>query len=105
MLHALKDSRHTVYTAVALLCKEEHFIKSIVDKTEVYFRDIDDHEIESYIDSGEYADKAGAYAIQGYAMVFVSKINGCYYNVVGLPIVKTISLFKAFVARKEPANV
>jgi len=105
MLHLLNDSRHTVYTAIALLCEDEGFFQSAVDKTEVYFRKIQDYEIESYLRSGEWADKAGAYAIQGYAMIFVSKIIGCFYTVVGLPIVKTISLFNAYVTRKESVNV
>lgn len=54
--------------------------------TEVYFSEISDDEIWRYIESGECLDKAGAYGIQGYGGVFAEKINGCYYNVVGLPL-------------------
>ena len=54
--------------------------------TEVYFSELSDEEIWRYIDTGECLDKAGAYGIQGYGGVFVEKINGCYYNVVGLPL-------------------
>jgi septum formation protein len=105
MLKRLNGSRHEVYSAVALECKEEGFFESAIEKTWVYFRNIEESEIESYIRSGEYADKAGAYAIQGQAMIFVDKIDGCFYNVVGLPVVKTISLFKDYVTRKDQTNV
>lgn len=101
MLNGLKGRHHSVYSAVALACEEEGFFQSGIEKTRVFFRDIDEREIESYIDSGEYVDKAGAYAIQGSAMVFVKKIDGCFYNVVGLPISATISLFNAYMTRKE----
>jgi septum formation protein len=104
MLKTLSGSVHTVYTGVSLVCEQEKFIKSTVEKTDVYFRDLDDSEIDSYLRSGEYMDKAGAYAIQGLAMIFVEKISGCFYNVVGLPVYKTISLFNSYVTRKEPDN-
>jgi septum formation protein len=101
MLRLLSGKAHTVYTGVALCCKQCHFMKSSVAKTTVYFRDIPDEEISMYIESGECTDKAGAYAIQGKAMVFVERIEGCYYNVVGLPVVQTIALFNAYTIRKE----
>jgi MAF protein len=105
MLRGLSGKPHTVLTGVALVCEESGFVQSDIEKTKVFFRDIPDHEIATYIDSKEYYDKAGAYGIQGSALVFVSRIEGCFYNVVGLPIVKTISLFNAYMTRKESANV
>ena len=54
--------------------------------TEVYFSKLTDEEIWNYINTGECDDKAGAYGIQGFGGIFVEKINGCYYNVVGLPL-------------------
>jgi septum formation protein len=101
MLHRLKGRAHTVYSGVALLCEDDRFSLTAVEKTIVVVRAIEDLEIEEYIDGRGYLDKAGAYAIQDRAMVFISRIDGCYYNVVGLPIEKTISLFKAYVKRKE----
>jgi len=105
MLKLLSGKAHRVYTGVALCRKNAHFIESSVVATTVYFRDIPDEEISMYIESGEYGDKAGAYAIQGKAMVFIEKIEGCYYNVVGLPVVQTIALFNAYTIRKELHNV
>ncbi|HEX2955219.1 MAG TPA: Maf family protein [Chitinispirillaceae bacterium] len=105
MLRQLSGKKHYVKTAVALVCRECAFSQSIVDTTEVYFREITDSEIHEYLAEDEYKDKAGAYAIQGQALVFIDKIFGCYYNVVGLPVAGTIKLFKEFVGRKEAADV
>ena len=105
MLRSLSGKSHSVFTGVALICEETGFAQSDIEETIVFFRDIPDREITAYIDSQEYHDKAGAYGIQGKALVFVSKIEGCFYNVVGLPVFKTISLFNAYMTRKEPDNV
>lgn len=59
------------------------------EETEVYFRPISDEEIRWYVKTGEPMDKAGAYGIQGYAAMFIEKINGDYYNVMGLPVCRT----------------
>ena len=101
MLHRIKGRAHMVYSGIALVCAEDDFSQTAVEKTTVVVRAIEDPEIEEYLDDRGYLDKAGAYAIQGSAMVFISRIDGCYYNVVGLPIEKTISLFNAYVSRKE----
>ena len=105
MLETLSGRLHRVVTGVALMCREFDFCQSTVAVTGVYFRDLPRDEIEWYLDSGEAFDKAGAYGIQGKAMIFVDKIEGCFYNVVGLPVTGTIDLFKAFTARKELRNV
>lgn len=105
MLRFLSGSKHTVITGIALECVSEKFLRTSVDCTDVFFRDILDCEINHYLSSDEYKDKAGAYAIQGDAMIFVEKIVGCYYNVVGLPVTNTINLFKDFIDRKESADV
>jgi len=105
MLRSLSGNRHSVITAVALSCSGESFFRSTTACTYVYFRKLSDEEINRYLDSEEPYDKAGAYGIQGKAMLFVDKIEGCFYNVVGLPVSTTIDLFKAFEARKEPCNV
>lgn len=105
MLEELSGLRHTVMTGVALVCCEVGFCQSTTAATDVWFRELSEGEIEWYLDSGEPFDKAGAYGIQGGAMIFIDKIEGCFYNVVGLPVQGTIDLFKAFIARKELRNV
>jgi septum formation protein len=84
MLQALSGVRHTVMTGICL----RHPGGSVVDSesTHVYFTALSDQEIDHYTQSGEPMDKAGAYAIQGLASKFVERIEGCYFNVMGLPL-------------------
>ena len=86
MLKLLSNNVHRVYSGVTVINNEKQVMKSDCLYTEVYFSELSDEEIWRYIDTGECLDKAGAYGIQGYGGVFVEKINGCYYNVVGLPL-------------------
>ena len=86
MLKLLGNNVHRVYSGVAVINNQKNIMKSECLYTEVYFSEISDDEIWRYIESGECLDKAGAYGIQGYGGVFAEKINGCYYNVVGLPL-------------------
>ena len=86
MLKALSNNVHRVYSGVTVINNSTKVIKSECLYTEVYFSEISDEEIWKYIDTGECLDKAGAYGIQGFGGVFVKSINGCYYNVVGLPL-------------------
>jgi septum formation protein len=64
------------------------------EQTMVRFTFLTDEEIQQYIASGEPMDKAGAYAIQGLASKFIERIEGCYFNVVGLPVAKVYRLLK-----------
>lgn len=96
MLQRLSGRMHEVYSGVTLVCADINFEKTEAACTEVFFRKLSDWEIDEYLAAEEYSDKAGAYAIQGRAMTFVDKINGCFYNVMGLPISETISIFKAY---------
>ncbi|NLD98294.1 MAG: septum formation protein Maf [Fibrobacter sp.] len=106
MLQTLSGAMHTVTTGIALVCNECGFVGTKAINTKVYFRAIPDEEIGIYLDvNPDYMDKAGAYAIQGKALIFIEKIEGCYYNVVGLPVIGTIDLFKDFTVRKESADV
>jgi nucleoside triphosphate pyrophosphatase len=84
MLANLSGKTHRVITGVALCYGGK--IVSGSETTQVQFRKLSRKEIEWYVDTGEPSDKAGAYAIQGFARIFVSKINGCYFNVIGFPI-------------------
>jgi MAF protein len=90
MLQLLSGRTHAVLTGLAAVTRKG--VKSEVEITQVTFNVIHDAEIERYVASGEPLDKAGAYAIQGYAARWIPRIEGCYFNVVGLPIARTIAL-------------
>ena len=84
MLRCLSGREHKVITAVTI--RDSRRCKTTADTALVYFKELTDNEIEYYIDHYRPFDKAGAYAIQGLSSKFVQKIDGCYFNVVGLPI-------------------
>ena len=90
MLRGLSGVWHEVLTAVTLLCGEDSRVA--VEVTRVKFAPLTDKEIRRYVASGEPRDKAGAYAIQGYAALFIERIEGSYSNVVGLPVRTVYSL-------------
>jgi septum formation protein len=90
MLELLSGRTHAVLTGLAVVTRGK--IVRDVEITHVTFNCLDDAEIARYIASGEPLDKAGAYAIQGYAARWIPRIEGCYFNVVGLPIARTIAL-------------
>ena len=96
MLKQLSNRMHEVFTGITLVESHTGKIISEIQRTEVYFRELQDQEIWDYIASGSPMDKAGAYGIQeDYGAVFVSKINGCYYNVVGLPLEKLYGMLSS----------
>lgn len=88
MLNLLSGREHQVITGVAIILKSGNNIKKIKshETTQVKFKKLSENDINKYIASGEPFDKAGAYAIQGFGVTMVEKINGCYTNVVGLPL-------------------
>ncbi|MBS3898004.1 MAG: septum formation inhibitor Maf [Dethiobacter sp.] len=86
MLASLSGRRHEVLTGVAVLRQPDGLLCSHVEKTAVTMREISRAEIAWYVAGGEPYDKAGGYGIQGRAAVFVDKLEGCYFNVVGLPL-------------------
>jgi septum formation protein len=90
MLELLSGRTHAVLTGLAAISSGK--IARDVEVTQVTFNQLNDREIAQYIANGEPMDKAGAYAIQGYAARWIPRIEGCYFNVVGLPIARTISL-------------
>ena len=96
MVNMLKNTKHTVYTGLAILEEKNGEYKEILDcdTTEVYFGDMTEKEIEDWVNSGEAMDKAGAYAVQGKFMVFIDKIEGNYQTVMGLPIHKVYEHLK-----------
>jgi septum formation protein len=89
MLKLLSGKTHIVYTGYSIFNSRTDKIISEYEKTEVTFRELTNEEITDYINGGSPMDKAGAYGIQDdFGAVFIKKINGCYYNVVGLPLAK-----------------
>jgi septum formation protein len=97
MLMRLSGRTHTVYTGVAL-AEPSGKVLVDVEATAVTFRRIPEEEIREYVNGGSPLDKAGAYGIQDdYGAVFVTRIEGCYYNVVGLPLAKLYQMMDEFV--------
>ena len=97
ILTQLSGNRHEVITGVALIDIKRKNEIVWAEKTAVYFRELRQSEILAYVRSGESSDKAGAYGIQGSAGAFVERIEGCYFNVVGLPLASlTAQLWKQF---------
>ncbi len=94
MLKLMSGKTHAVLTSVALFIpgQKDPLLKTVT--TQVSFRTLTDEEIEIYLDQEEYLDKAAAYAIQGKAAIFVERIEGEYFNVVGLPIVTVWEMLK-----------
>ena len=94
MLRKLSGRQHTVFTGVALL--RGNTIKTAAEETKVFFREISDDEISAYIKTGEPMDKAGAYGAQGKGAVFIERIEGDFFNVMGLPICRLTLMLKEF---------
>ena len=89
ILKLLSGKTHIVYTGYSIYNSISKKSISEFEKTQVTFRELTEKEIVEYINSGSPMDKAGAYGIQDdFGAVFIKKINGCYYNVVGLPLAK-----------------
>jgi septum formation protein len=93
MLLELSGRAHEVLTAVALRTADG--IEAKVSRSTVTFRSIDRSEARAYWETGEPSDKAGAYAIQGYAAIFITDLKGSYSGVMGLPLFETAALLKA----------
>lgn len=84
MLRSLNGKKHEVFTGLSVLSEKKSL--SEVEMTTVFFRKMSEEAIKSYIATGEPMDKAGSYAIQGFGSFIVDKIDGDYFNVVGLPM-------------------
>lgn len=86
MLQLLSGRDHEVWTAMCYIPEQPRTPRAALVFTKVTFRSLDASAIEAYISSGEPLDKAGAYGIQGMGGLWVQKLEGCYFNVVGLPL-------------------
>ncbi len=92
MLKLLAGRVHVVVTGLALYREGKVFTSKEI--TKVWFCDMSDDDIEFYLNTTEPMDKAGGYAIQGYGSMFIKRIDGCYFNVVGLPVFRLRMLFQ-----------
>lgn len=96
MLKMLSGKHHSVFTGITVMNKSLGKKISLAVKSKVAFRDLSRGEITKYVKTGEPLDKAGAYAIQAGAAVFISKITGDYTNIIGLPIPALLQILKKF---------
>lgn len=94
MLRALSGRTHQVFSGVTIMGKDKAETFAVCSDVEFY--ELSDEDIDSYIKTGEPMDKAGAYGIQGLGGALVKKIDGDYYNIVGLPISRTIRALAGF---------
>lgn len=87
MLRRLSGCRHEVLTGLCLaITGEQRRVYSSVTCSGVYFRRMSGEDIDWYLNTNEYRDKAGAYGIQGFASLFIERVEGCYFNIVGFPV-------------------
>jgi len=94
MLHRLSGKTHRVLTGLALVRLPDGAARSAVECTEVRFAALEEAEMDEYVATGEPLDKAGGYAIQGQGGRFIERVDGCYFNVVGLPLAKLVRILK-----------
>ncbi|NLC07536.1 MAG: septum formation inhibitor Maf [Syntrophomonadaceae bacterium] len=94
MLSRLSGQQHQVLTGVALVDSQSGQALSEVESTLVQFRTLTLEEITAYVNTGEPLDKAGAYGIQEKGAILVERIEGCYFNVVGLPLARLVRMLK-----------
>ncbi|MGH7558957.1 MAG: Maf family protein [Gemmatimonadota bacterium] len=92
MLQRLSGLVHAVHTGVAVVLDDRR--ASGVEVTAVRFRDLGATEIDDYVATGEPLDKAGAYGIQAFGATLVERVEGCYFNVMGLPVVRLLALLE-----------
>ncbi|MCB2206112.1 septum formation protein Maf [bacterium] len=105
MLQRLSNARHEVFTGYALVDAATQRTLTRFERTEVWFRQLAEEEISSYVQSGSPMDKAGAYGIQDdFGAVFVRKIVGDYYNVVGLPLCSFYCSYRTFTKQGPEIN-
>lgn len=86
MLRTLSGKAHSVFTGICVMRTKDAFSCCSAEETKVYFKELSDGMINGYVESGEPMDKAGAYGIQGLGAILIDKIEGDYFNVVGLPV-------------------
>jgi len=96
MLRLLSGTFHEVHTGLAIIRRPDETEQVVEEITRVWFSPLMEEEIDRYVATGEPFDKAGAYAIQGIAGRYITRIEGCYFNVVGLPLARLWGLLREF---------
>jgi septum formation protein len=96
MLRQLSGGVHEVHTGLAVIRMPQKIERVIVEVTSVHFAELSDAEIDSYIATGEPFDKAGAYGIQSLGGRYVARVEGCYFNVMGMPLGRLWATLKEF---------
>jgi len=94
MLRRLSGKTHTVYTGLALVDVLTDIRETGYEKSLVTMKTMTNVEIDDYLATGEPMDKAGSYGIQGFGAVFIKHINGCFFNVMGLPVARLYDMLK-----------
>jgi len=95
---------HSVITGICVLSYRTGIIKTDFEETRVTFRELSEEDIDGFLLNEHVLDKAGAYNIEGYGASLVKKINGCFFNVAGLPIYKFLSILKKFEYNLNDSN-
>ncbi len=96
MLKRLGNREHEVITGLCIMEIKDRTYSLAAETSRVFFNPLSEEEISAYIATGESMDKAGAYGIQGRAAVFIHRIEGCYFNIVGLPLSKLYLMLKEY---------
>ena len=99
MLRRLSGRTHEVWTGLAVVHRASGRQARAAECTRVTFRQLDEQTLDRYVRTGEGLDKAGAYAVQGLGSLFVTRIEGCYFNVVGLPLARLAMMLEPFGVR------
>ena len=99
MIEMLSGNTHEVITGVTLICKNKQISNTFSESTYVSVRKIPSNQINFYIDNYKTTDKAGSYGIQEWFSIWIKKIDGCYYNVMGLPISRFHSEYSEIISR------
>lgn len=86
MLQSYSNTEHTVITALCCYDEDKQYISTRIKRSKVFFKSLSENEIDWYINTGEWQQAAGGYRIQGVASCFITKIEGSYSGIVGLPI-------------------
>ena len=105
MLYCLSGRVHTVLTGLWVVNTQTNQTAIDCVSTQVHFKRLSDGEIESYVQRETYADKAGSYGIQEHAACFIERLEGDYYNVMGLPVARTAQLLQRVGYPIEPSRV
>lgn len=95
-LKSLSGRKHRVITGITVIDTASGSVVQGTETTDVFFRCLEELEINEYLKNTDILDKAGAYDISGYGAIFIKRINGCFYNVAGLPVYRFINLLKKF---------